>query len=355
MALARLAVRNLRIIQAADVRLSPSFNLVFGENAAGKTSLLEAVYFLSTGRSFRTSRVGDLTRAGTGEIMVRGELVDEQGDRMRVGIARSAAGVEARVGGNRARAISELAEVLPVVAVYPEGQDLVTGGPRQRRSLVDWGLFHGRADFAGLRGRYIRALRQRNALLRSGGRAGAFSAWEDELAKAGDNIDRRREAYVESLGRAVEDLVPGLAIGLRYRKGWGGSEGYREVLERSRGRDRGQGYTQLGPHRADMVIEVDGLPAGRVISRGQQKVLVAALRVGQVAVLAREGGKRSVVLVDDLASELDEQARVGLLDMLKRLGAQLIVTAIDRSGVPRVDWQDKRVFHVEHGQVRELI
>lgn len=355
MALIRLAVRNLRVVEAADLRLSPNFNLILGPNAAGKTSLLEAVYFLSSGRSFRSARSQDLVRRGCEEAVVQGELVDGSGGAIKLGIGRSARGIRAKLRGERAQAIAELAELLPVVAVYPEGQDLVSGPPGLRRSLVDWGLFHGDPGFREVRRRYMRALRQRNALLRTQGSDQALGAWDEEMGKTGAIIDEKRGEYVASLGRELEGFGRGVEAVLRYRPGWSGGRSYRECLERSRGRDRVAGFTQTGPHRADVLVEIEGAPAGRVASRGQQKVLVATIRMGQVALLARATGKRSVVLVDDLPSELDARRRVELMETMRALGAQLLVTAIERGGVPALEWDDQRMFHVEHGEVRELI
>lgn len=355
MSLVGLSVRNLRIIKSADIGLSPSLNLIVGANAAGKTSLLEAAYFLSTGRSFRTSRVLDLMRTGADAVLVRGEVAGADGVGTMIGVERSAAGTRARVGGQPVGAIVELAERLPVVAVYPEGENLLTGPPALRRGLVDWGLFHRDPGFRELRGRYLRALRQRNAALRGGGSPAVVAAWEDELGETGERLGGLRAGYVEALNQAIGTLPFGTGAELVYRAGWDREAGLSAVLEVERERDRTQGFTRAGAHRDDIGFRLDGQVGRRVASRGQQKMISAAVRLGQLRVLGQETGKRGLVLVDDLPSELDSERRGVLSEALAASGAQVMVSAIERTGVPVACWSDQRVFHVEHGDIRELI
>lgn len=165
MSLRRLEVRDFRCIAATDLEFDGRCNLISGANATGKTSLLEAIFFLGRGRSFRTARNETLIRKGAEELLLTGRF--EAGESIRpVGVRYSREGFEARAGGNRIGSLAELASILPVQAIDPEVHRLVEDGPQERRRYLDWGVFHVEPRFVEQWRRYQRALKQRNAALR---------------------------------------------------------------------------------------------------------------------------------------------------------------------------------------------
>lgn len=358
MALTRLHVHNLRILSTVALQGHARLNLLTGDNGAGKTSVLEAIHVLSTGRSFRTRRLEEILRRGSAQLLVAGEIETANGHRHRAGIERSARGIRRRLDGQELGAQAELARLLPVAVVEPDSHRLISGGPRHRRRFLDWGVFHVEHAFLDIWRRYERALRQRNVTLQQSDPR-LLPHLDRELALHGQRLGELRRAYVERLQEVlppiVAELVPGEALQVVYQPGWRGSETLAESLERDRERDRRRAVTHSGPHRADLRLLLGGNPAGDFASRGQQKALAAALVIGQVTLFPADAPARPVVLIDDLPSELDAVRRDRVLARLHALGGQLWVTAIDETQLAVEAGASLARFHVERGEVRELL
>ena len=356
MSLIRLALRDFRCFTTLELDLSPRANLIHGDNASGKTSLLEALFFLSRGRSFRTAKADNLARHGT-----EGFLISAQAERpvgtVAFGIARQGGVLEARIGGAPAQGLAELAEKLPVQLFDASAHQLIEGGPRHRRQFLDWGVFHVEPVFLAAWRRYQRALKQRNILLRQRAAEPLLKTFEPELATAGGLLDETRRVYLARLEPVAlawaSRLLGGLELKLRYQRGWGEGKSLAEALEANRPRDREQGVTQTGPHRAEMVIEVRGGPAQQQVSRGQQKVLAGALLLAQAAFLHEATGRRCLLLLDDLAAELDAGHLGRFLELVQETGAQVFLTSVERTRLPA--WKEAAVFHVEHGKIAKLV
>lgn len=361
MRLTALDIRDVRIIEAAAIEPAPGMNLVTGANGAGKTSLLEAIHLLATGRSFAATRPTRMVRNGAGPLRVVARLRSEGGGAVhRLGIERAASGpARMRVDGGPAERLADMARMLPLVAIHPESHRLVGGPPEERRRLLDLGLFHVEPSFHSTWQRYRRALAQRNVLVRRRAADAELDPWDRELAAAGEALDRLRRDYVAALLAEVGALEPALLdstgeVGLVYRPGWGGDGGYYEALRRTRARDREQHATTVGPHRADLVIRAGGGDVRQRVSRGQQKLLVYLIRLAQARQLGASG-EPCVLLLDDLAAELDQPRRERVTATALALGLQVFVTAVDPEAVPLPPETARGLFHVERGRVSEVI
>ncbi len=245
-----------------------------------------------------------------------------------------------------------MAEKLAVQVIDPEIHRLVSDGPEVRRRFLDYGVFHVEHGFLGAWRRYRRALRQRNAALREGLTDEAVRAWEPELVQAGQAVDGLRRQHVAALSAVFVGLGERLlaaTVDCEYRAGWGQGTGLEQALDAVRDRDREQGTTTAGPHRADIRLVYRGRSARQQVSRGQQKLFGAALVVAQTRLLAERLGRPPVLLVDDPAAELDSASLAGLMECVLETDSQLIVTALTRNAVSLRD--GTRVFHVEHGKV----
>src|SRR5271167_3091566 len=205
MTLGRVQVTDFRCLQSAALDLDPQFTLISGPNASGKTSLLEALYVLGRGRSFRTRRLEHLIRHGATQFVVFGE-VDTATRRVPMGVEGSAAGVRAQIDGDRPASLAELARILPVQIIDPEVHHLIEEGPSRRRRFLDWGVFHVEPVFIGHWRRYQQALKQRNAALKSGQPRGVVSVWDSDLARSGELLNAARARYVEALGQRAQTL-----------------------------------------------------------------------------------------------------------------------------------------------------
>ena len=352
MALTWIRVEQFRCFERIELDLDPQFNFFAGANASGKTSLLEALFFLGRGRSFRSRRLETLIRQGQREFLIVGKARAEHGT-VSLGVRGARAGSELRVAGRPAKGAAELAEHFPPQVIDPEIHKLLEEGPGRRRRFMDWGVFHVEPAFLDTWQRYHKALRQRNAALKLALGDESIRVWDAELVAAGELLAEQRREYLGALAeplRRVGQSLLGAEVALVYHRGWPADAGLAECLERDLERDRRYRATQHGPHRADVVVRVEGHDARERVSRGQQKLLAAGLTLAQLELQERERPGRSALLLDDPAAELDAANLERLLACVRALPVQLVVTSLraDVSGLPSGGAR----FHVEHGRVR---
>jgi DNA replication and repair protein RecF len=356
--LRQLDIRGFRCIETASLEFDPRCNLISGANASGKTSLLEAIFFLGRGRSFRTPRNETLIRKGEHELMLAGRFDTPGGSARPVGVRYSREGFEAKSSGQRIGSLAELASVLPVQAIDPEVHRLVEEGPQERRRYLDWGVFHVEPSFVDQWRRYQRTLKQRNAALRAGSPDEVIRAWDPELIEAGTALASSRRAYFEDLRPAVAAMgqrLLGAPVELSLSDGWAAGNSLETAVADSWGRDRERGSTHAGPHRADIGIRVGGDPARHRVSRGQQKLTAASMLLGQLQCDAERGSPTVALIVDDPAAELDSANLDKLVSVVVDLPGQLFVTALDPT-VPAFErLPAARRFHVEHGKITRLL
>jgi len=357
MTLRRVQVTDFRCLHRADLDLDPNFTLISGPNASGKTSLLEAVYVLGRGRSFRTRRLEPLIRTGAERMMIVGEAeLPERG--ITLGVEGSADGLRARVGGDRVASLAELAWVLPVQIIDPEIHRLIEEGPNRRRRFLDWGVFHVEHSFVENWQRYQQALRQRNAALKARQGRAAVAAWDLELVRYGELITDARRRYVEQLAPVAATVAAhllNLELGLAYRPGWAAGTELSAALEGSFARDLDLGATQVGPHRADLAIRLEGATVRDRVSRGQQKLLAAVLLLSQIKLFPQDSRARPTLLLDDPAAELDSGHLRALLHEVRSQPLQLVVTTLQASGPElAVFGAPGRRFEITAGEVRAV-
>jgi len=352
---ARLKIERFRCLQSVDLETDGNYNVIVGANGVGKTSLLEAIFFVGRGRSFRPGKSSSLIQSGADDFTIFAEVEGADGKR-RLGVQLNRGGRDIHVDGDRNAGTADLVNALPVQVIDPEVHELVQGGPKVRRRFVDWGVFHVKHDFLAVWRRYRRALQQRNQALRQGSPRAAVAAWDNELLAAGMEIDELRRNYLGSFGPAFEAVslrLLGVAGSYRYRSGWLRDQSFREALETSWERDSSHGQTHVGPHRAELALEVDEIPARNRLSRGQQKLLGISLVLAQSRFVAENVDRDVTLLVDEPAAELDADKLEKLIDVLKSSKTQLFISALDIAALPI--GADARVFHVEHGKAAILV
>jgi DNA replication and repair protein RecF len=350
MTLARLQIEDFRCVQRADLELDTHCTLIVGPNGSGKTSVLEAIHVLSCGRSFRTHQLDRLIRRDTERFLAVGHL--RRDDRSTVlGVQYSSEGLQAKVGGQKARGFADLAAQLPVQIIDPNVHNLIEAGPEARRTYLDRGLFHVEPLFVERWRRYQRALKQRNRALKSGSPASVARVWDAELIHAGTQIAADRERYVTELTASLESIAErffGQPVQLKQSQGW--AEGELGVaLDRAWPRDQQMGTTTVGPHRGDLAVKLQGQLARQHVSRGQQKMLASALILAQLADLAQRRPQPGCLLLDDPAAELDVDNLSKLLQQIEQTPTQLVVTSLDTGAL--AERFSARVFHVKQGQI----
>ncbi len=357
MIIQRLEIRRLRCLADVSLELAPGLNAFIGDNGAGKSSLVEAVHLLGYGRSFR-GRIGDgVIMTGAPALEVVAQWQDGSGASHQAGLRHGGANWEARLDGAGVTTLADLCARFPVATFEPGSHELLAGGAEYRRRFLDWGLFHVERGFLPVWRRYSRALRQRNALLKTHPSPLALAPWDQELAESGEVITRLRAAYLQQLEPVLSQQAaaylrePG-ALQVEFLPGWRRSDlTLADALLLNRERDLSLGYTTVGAHRADWRLAFENLPAKEALSRGQQKLAALACILGQAGDLAVQLGEWPVICLDDLASELDASHQAQVLSAVLSGGAQVLLTGTQLPASVGQGNFARRLFHVEQGAV----
>lgn len=353
MSLDKLIINQFRNLEPVELYPSPSLNIIYGNNASGKTSLLEAVHYLSTARSFRTPNIVDIIQHDTDYLLVSGLANKNQ-----MGIKRSKKACLMKSNGQVVDRVSDLAKHLPLQAIHPESHHLVSGGPKVRRQFIDWGVFHVEHTFYEVWSRYQKALKQRNSALKQRMHS-VYHAWDEELSRMALKLNVMREAYIREflalLPQFTQAIVGEHQIEMVYQPGWDVEQNLFQILKDNIQKDVQRGFTYFGPHRAELMIKVNGYKAQAEISRGQQKMLVFAMRLAQAKLFAQKSGRVPLVLIDDITAELDQHHQATLMKVLSDMNAQVFITCIDPEQLSCDYWEDKKKFHVEHGRVQQVV
>ena len=361
MPLISLEIRNVRVYKHAQIHPDPNLNLIVGANASGKTSLLEAIHLLGTGRSYRTSDFEQIQKQNTLGLSVQGALtigLDAQTDSTEVSFSRSSEGRRITINGLAQAQVSAIAQLLPLQVISPDTHYEFRGSSRHRRGVLDWVLFHVEPEFQEIWSRYQRILQQRNAGLKASTQARTRHVWDESLAVLGEDIHSRRMHVLACLKAdfmaCCHDLLGAdQEVDLVLESGWEQNKNLSQCLVDDAGRDGVRGFTHSGPHRADLSINLNHLGKPIDASHGQYKLLVMALRLAQIRFFAESKNKRCCLLIDDLAAELDTEHRARMVKLLSSLPIQLFVTATDSASIDIHDWPTHKAFHVEQGSIKE--
>jgi DNA replication and repair protein RecF len=360
----RIGLRDFRNYEAAEVEIADGLTVVAGANGAGKTNLLEALYFGCTGRSPRTSNDRELVRrGGDGVARVVLDLAADDGEhRIEVGFQPGEA-KHLRVDDSPVDSLAGV-EVRPLVSVFlPERLELVKGAPAARRAHLDQvvtALWPSRAE---TRSAYSRALAQRNALvarIRAGNASpAALDAWDAELARHGTRLMADRAEAVDGLRPLYAELaerlgLPGSAE-LRYRPRSAATdaEGLAAELAERRSADIERGFTAHGPHRDELQLLLGGASLRAYGSQGQQRAALLALLFAERTLLAERRARQPLMLLDDVMSELDSERRE-LLAGLLRSGGQAVITTTEPDHVPGTALAGGGLIRVENGALSRV-
>ena len=350
-----LFLEHVRIIEQADIRLTPGINLFYGNNGSGKTSVLEAVNLLSRGKSFRSSRIQELVQRGSDQMQVRASIVESPEQETEYGFSRYQNKSRLRHNHTEVQNLSDQALRLPLAVQTTNSHDLLIGGPKTRRKWLDWLLFHVKPDYMQEWKDYHRVLRHRNHALRTANIEdnAQISAWDQQLVVRGMRLQGAMMDCLQLLNPALGLLsteLLGEQAQIDFLNTIEDQAEYLLLLEKNHQSDQQKGYTGAGPHAANLQLQVGGLIASKVLSRGQSKLLICSLLLAHIQTLTSRTATQPIVLIDDLAAELDGQSCGKLMASLKRCGAQCLVTTTeDKLFRENVD----RRFHVEQGKIQQ--
>lgn len=345
--LTRLVIDKFRNIDSLSCEFDPRFNVVCGQNGSGKTAFLEAIYFLSHGRSFRANRPTRMIKHKESAFSLFTELQID-GETHKIGLSRDQHGDgQLKIDGKSESSHVPATRMIPTLLFNPESFSQFWQGAKMRRSLIDWGLFYQRGEFFNNWQLFSRNLKQRNAALRAGSNADMITLWDEPIAALADKIDADRKAYVDDFFPLVQELLadflPQMTISISYMRGWTKDKSLIDCLTENIEQDRKMGYTYSGPHRADIRFRVGQASAIDVLSRGQQKLLICALKLAQGMIFEKISGQSCIYLLDDLCSELDAMNQQKLFDRLNNMHSQVFVSIIESE---QLDLKEKNVIEM---------
>lgn len=327
MILVDLKIHHLRNISQAHLCLNSKFNFVYGSNGSGKTSVLEALYLLSCGHSFRSREISPIISQDQKVLTIFSRFTDNS----TISIQKSSSEpTQIKLNNQFCHTTSQLAYALPCQIFYSDIFQIIDAGPSVRRSVLDWGLFHVKHNYLSVWKDYKKVLKQRNALLKKQSPYQHFIPWDMQLSNLADELDAMRQNYFiqwESTFHTILNKLTTSSCSIQYFKGWdkknSGTPLFELLAEHFKS-DLQKQYTQLGAHQADIFIHSNDNKAKQVLSRGQQKIILVALKLAQGELI--EGD--CLYLFDDLSAELDTVHQEHLINFLDRTKGQYVITSI---------------------------
>jgi DNA replication and repair protein RecF len=349
--LKKLSLHHFRNISTLAFDFSAKFNLFYGENGSGKTSILEAIHVLTQGKSFRTMSNEQLIQESFTNTVLFGIFEDADGA-FQIGLEKTLETTLIKINGEKQKNTVALLRKIPVIVVNPESYDLIEAGPETRRQFLNWGMFHVEHDFEKVWKLFNRCLKQRNAGIRAEQAIEVWQSWDVALSEAGELFTQMRKSYIQALEPYFQQLISQLPfphkLVMAFYQGWAEELPLFEALRSRTQRDLAQGFTTTGPQKADIIFNIKNAPAEARLSRGQEKLAVSVLRLAQGLMLFEKTGKTSIYLLDDLAAELDSLRRKALLKLCEQIPGQFFISSTDRNTFEEEVLPNSTMFHVEH-------
>ncbi len=370
MSISYISIQGVRNLETVSLDFHDRYNFFVGPNGSGKTSLLEAIYLLGTARSFRTHLYRKVVNHDKECLTVFGHIVDEFNNTIQMGVQKDKDGdTQIKIDQLPCRQSAILAQHLPLQLYYPDSFKIIDSSPKIRREILDWGVFHVKQEYFKVWSQYQRVLKQRNAWLRGVDEFGNSlewklkqgpCPWDNLLSDYAKKIHQMRIEYMDKFLPIFESLITdffGSTLKLRYSKGWGHADNFSEdllyYLIKDRERDHKMGYTHHGPHKADILIQHNDRHVKDFFSRGQQKLVIIAIKLAQGILLSESANKECIYLLDDICAEFDENYLDLVMQYLSKIPGQIFFTGVtDKIFKSKSFFKGQgKMFHVKQGKV----
>lgn len=358
MTLLKLDIYSVRNIQKQTIIPAPAINFIYGENASGKSALIEAIFILGRAKSFRSSSIKSVINFTQHHLIVSAQALAANGNIIHLGIKLDNKNLEIRINKQSTQKRSDLAYALPLQLIHPKSYELLDAGPNLRREFLDWGVFNDDDNFLPAWRNFKKALIQRNSLLKAK-RTDHINVWNNELVNYGTIVNSYRQHYLQKFKPIFTEIVRRFLdindIDIKLITGWDAAKEFQQSLTEDLEKDLRYGFTHSGPHRGDFQLMVGNKLAKEFVSRGQLKLLVMSLKLAQVQLLANEHSNMGCFLVDDFAAELDATNRAKLLHYFTEMKCQVFITATEISDFGNLSHiKNYKMFHVEHGNIKQV-
>ena len=371
MSVAKLVTQNFRNLLPSTITFHPELNFFVGDNGSGKSSLLEAIFLLGHGKSYRTSKVEHLAHYDKSNFVV--SIKDDNG--LQLGLSKDfVSGVtNIKINGERHARLSALVQNIAVQIVTPESFKLFFGGPKERRRFIDLGMFHVKHNFSNQWRDFSKVLKQRNACIKNSVDKASFTYWTELFCQQSEKVALVREEYVDTLSKELSHwlaiLLPDIKdnISVQYNRGWSQKKTLAESLLTNYEREKHFGYSIFGAHKFDVKFMLAKQALESQLSRGQQKLFLLALTFAQAKLISKVKRVKPILLIDDIGAELDTSSRQALSKAIDKINCQVVITAIEESVLEpfiinnhviiegndlKKDITEKHsMFHVKHGSV----
>lgn len=359
-ALTEISVSNFRNLEVATIPLHPKLNLFYGQNAQGKSNLLEAVYLLSTTRSFRGSKDKDLIQWNKGLACVSG-TIQECSTELKICIPREGKRW-ASINDNKLPTVKELIGRIPAVCFSSTDLLLARGEPSFRRKFLDTELSQMSVRYLTALSQYKKSLEHRNALLRRSLFEKVddmqFFVWEQRLAESGQVIREMRINFVEKILPLIERRHKQLSAEREFAEihympaeQVVNSSEFLDLLQTKRESDKQLGHTSVGPQRDDFELRIDGKQVSNFASQGQQRTVCLAVKLAQVDYWKQENSVHPLLLLDDILSDLDDERRKMVMEAATGEG-QTIITLTDWGKTQAERFHPEQLFEIVDGKVK---
>lgn len=361
MKIEKIEIENFRNIEKLTAEFD-NVNVIYGENAQGKTNLLEALYLFCGLKSFRKAKDRELVRFGSEYARMKIDFIKEarqQNAEILIKERRSA-----ELNGIKKPFPTALSQEIKVIIFSPDHLSMVKDGPAERRKFTDGALCQIKSGYRNVLKEYNRCLVQRNILLKDAAKNPALvnmlEVWDKSLAAAGAKIIYQRNRYIESLAPYVKEIFGGISnnrekIEIKLNNSFECdltdgdeiSKKFLTALKDSTQKDLATCRTNLGPHRDDIDLFINQSPARQFASQGQQRSCVLALKLAEAQLLSQMTGEEAVALLDDVMSELDEGRQEYIINNIK--AGQIFITCCDAAPVLKL--KEGRAFHIKGGEI----
>ena len=349
MYITNLRLQNFRNIHNQEFNFNHNINFIIGKNGSGKTSILESIYFLSHSRSFRSSQLNRIINHDADEFIIFTKTISS--NETTISLSRKKNGNNiSKLNSETQKNHAEITRNLPIQLMNPEAFNLINSGAKQRCKILDWGAFYIDKTFLKIWQQTKFLIKQRNSALKQNYPYTYIKAIDKKLNEFGNILDIKRKIYFSKLKPKIYEILaqfnPNLKLDMDYYRGWNDNKDLHQVLEESFNSDNKYNVTNHGPHKADILLTINNKPIQDIFSRGQQKLLICAIKLAQGEIHNLENENKCIYLIDDITSELDNTHTQTFFDYLKKLKSQVFITTTEKSKIANIIDKDDYVIVV---------